>query len=177
MANFTKSNLNEIPFYKTIAYKILLVSLFLVTGISLLIVAHIYISENNKKYSDYINSEDIRNVELKITSVSESDLISYSRRSRKTVGTSYYCKVKYEIDGVKYKSYLTINSYYSHPIKKVKVGDKKIMEFYKAPDGQYKVPEITTIKERDNANSIFYFFRVGGILIIILGIIFIFQKF
>lgn len=152
--------------------------LLLICGIFIAIgVWGIY--ENNEEYKNYSKSDDIRQIDAKVTEVTESDVTSYGKK----VGKSYYYNLEYFIDNVRYNTTSLEYSYDTKPVEPLKVGDMKKVVVFKDSYGNYQTSKMSyqdlltqsaknrevlnkvSKKERDKKNRFFIFFMLFAVTV------------
>ena len=137
------------------------------------------IYENNEEYKNYSKSDDIRQVDVKVTEVIENDVTSYGEK----VGKAYHYKLEYFIDNVKYEAKSIEFSYNTKPIEPLKIGDIKKVAVFKDNQGNYQTSKMSyqdlltqsaknrevlnkvSKKERDKKNRFFIFFMLFAVTV------------
>ncbi len=135
--------------------------------------------ENNEEYKNYSKSDDIRQIDAKVTEVTESDVTSYGEK----VGKSYNYTLEYFIDNVKYKTKSIEFSYNTKPIEPLKIGDIKKVTVFKDGYGNFQTSKMSyqdlltqsaknrevlnkiSKKERDKKNRFFIFFMLFAVTV------------
>ena len=88
---------------------------------------------SRSKYDEYSKSDDVRKVEATITYAE-----IHSRKDDYGTKKDYWkADIEFTVDGEKFKDKCEFSS-------EVKKGDTRKVEVYRAKDGTYKVPEITS---------------------------------
>ncbi len=129
-------------------------------GLIFLILGIIGFILNRSDFDEYSHSDDVRTVAAEIT-----DASIHSRKDEYGTKKNYWkAEVKYEVDGEEYTGKTEFNS-------EVKKGDTRNIEVFRAKNGSYKIPEITS----DTANKIYSLLYIGaavfGLILIIIGVV------
>lgn len=113
------------------------------------------IVSTNKQYNEYKTSEDIRNVEAEVVN------LNIKHKDDKNI---YTYDIQYTINNVKYQNKLLKTSN-KGSVPPLKVGNIVTIEVYKDKStGNYKIPTITSEKEKNARNMPMYIFI--GIVVI-----------